>query len=77
MAFVATVTMKNGITFTATGATLKNDAWQFTGTTPSNLDTINASGGLPTGVINVDSTGVAGAAVARVPVGFIASVSVA
>lgn len=77
MAFVATVVLKNGIGFTATGATLKNDAWQFTGTTPANLDTIAASGGLPTGVANVDASGIPGAAVARVPVGYITSVSVA
>lgn len=77
MAFVATVTLKNGIGFTATGATLKNDAWQFTGTTPATLDTIAAAGGLPTGVANVDASGIAGATVARVPVGYIASVSVA
>lgn len=77
MAFVATVVMKNGIGFTATGATLKNDTWQFTGTTPSTLDTIAGGGGLPTGVANVDASGIAGSAVARVPVGYIASVSVA
>lgn len=77
MAFTATVTLKNGIGFTATGATLKNDAWQFTGTTPANLDTINGLGGLPTGMVNVDASGIPGAAVARVPVGYIASATFA